>query len=172
MRTPAQVLAEDPTAEPPIPPGSRPASTRPAQVQSGQRIVAANGKITVHRHHIQLGAEHARRRVHTVTDGDRLSVFDPDGQHLRTVQLDPNRRYYGNGQPRGRRKAGAMPRVNNGQAPPAPAPPARAAEAPESRAAEGRRAATDRPLTPEGRPITLRGIAPARPCPTRQSTLG
>jgi putative transposase len=101
MRTPAHALAEGPTA---IAPQHRhPRPTRPARVLAKSRHVAANGNISVRKHTIQLGWEHAGTQVTVVSSDATVNVFDRRGNHIRTVVLEPGKTYYGNGRPRGGR---------------------------------------------------------------------
>lgn len=100
MRTPAQVLAQEPHAVPPVPP--EPTTTRTGRpVRAGRRRVAANGKITVRHVAIQLGYEHRDSTVTVVLTGDNVAIFDRRGHHLRSLNLEPGRTYYSNGRPRG-----------------------------------------------------------------------
>jgi putative transposase len=100
MRTPAQVLAQEPHAVPPTPPEPTTARTgRP--VRAGRRRVAHNGKITVRHVAIQLGYEHRDSTVTVVLTGDNVAIFDRRGHHIRSVNLEPGRTYYSNGRPRG-----------------------------------------------------------------------
>jgi transposase InsO family protein len=108
-RTPAQALTEDPRADPPIPP--EPATTArpstPAHHITYAKVTingyaAANGSL------IQLGREHARENVITITDQTTINIFAGDGEHLRTVTIEPGRRYYGNGKPPGKPKQSTL----------------------------------------------------------------
>lgn len=100
MRTPAQVLAEEPHAVPPMPPEpTTPRTGRP--VQAGPRRVGHNGKICVRHVAIQLGYEHRDSTVTVVLTGDNVAIFDRHGHHIRSLNLEPGRTYYSNGRPRG-----------------------------------------------------------------------
>jgi len=105
MRTPAQAVAQGPIALPPLPP-QPPQTTpgaQPARVLVKPRHVAANGNISVRKHTIQLGWEHAKTRVTVLHTESMVNVFDQHGSHIRTVILEPAKTYYGNGRPKGGR---------------------------------------------------------------------
>jgi len=102
MRTPAQALAHGPVAVPPPPP--EPGAHRgPARALATPRHVAANGNISVNKHTIQLGWEHAKTHVTVVHTEATINIFDHRGHHIRTVILEPGKTYYGNGRPKGGR---------------------------------------------------------------------
>lgn len=101
MRTPAEVLATGPVAIPPIPP--TPQAPTPTKTVARQVRVAANGNVDSLRITIHLDPEHTDTTVTVVHAGHVVSVFDQHGTHIRTVHLEPGRRYYGNGRPRGPR---------------------------------------------------------------------
>lgn len=100
MQTPAQALADGPIAIPPQPP-TRPST--PIRALAQTRHVAANGNISVRKHTIQLGWEHAGTHVTVVHSDALVNVFDTRGRHIRSVVLEPNKTYYGNGRPKGGR---------------------------------------------------------------------
>ncbi|NYE72857.1 transposase InsO family protein [Microlunatus parietis] len=101
LRTPAEVMAAGPVAVPPVPAPPAPAPARPAR--SKQPRVAANGSVRVDGVRIQLGREHAKTTVTTISTGQTVTIFDGRGRHLRTQVLEPGKTYYSNGRPRGGR---------------------------------------------------------------------
>jgi transposase InsO family protein len=108
MRTPASAFGDDPAADPPIPPEPEPQDQSPtADIQAHK--VAANGKVTVAYKHIQLGVEHRAETVLVRHTGDQISVFTSNGTLIRTVTIQPDIRYYGNGKPRGPRSKHTQP---------------------------------------------------------------
>jgi transposase InsO family protein len=106
LRTPAQILAAGPTAEPPLPPQPEPqVTTTPRhQIESRTALVRAGGKVNVAHKIIQVGAEQIGQTLHVVINGPTLLVLDQQGELLRAVHLSANVRYYGNGKPRGGRR--------------------------------------------------------------------
>jgi hypothetical protein len=118
MATPADVLATGPRADPPDPP--QPALTGPtaADPTAASRPTPRASRVSTHkvqvkrvggtgsvrvlnRYFIGLGVEHAGSEVLVVIEGTTVTVIDANGEHLRTVQLHPDRRYYGTGRPPG-----------------------------------------------------------------------
>jgi transposase InsO family protein len=102
MRTPAQALAQGPIALAPQPPSAVPGQ-EPVRALVRPRRVAANGNISVNKHTIQLGWEHAKTQVTVLWSQTTVNVFDHRGHHIRTVILEPGKTYYGNGRPKGGR---------------------------------------------------------------------
>lgn len=98
MQTPATVLKAGPTAIPPTP-ATPPAAPNP--VRSSRHRVAANGNLDVRRITIHLDLEHRSTDVTVITAGNVLTVFDHQGNYLRTIHLEPGKTYYSNGRPRG-----------------------------------------------------------------------
>jgi hypothetical protein len=100
MQTPAQALSRRPRAVPPLPPqpgnNTHRPDPRPAVTARTYRV-DANGTLSVRRHWVCLGRDHARITVTVVASGHTLAVFDHHGTLLRTVVLIPGKRYYGNG---------------------------------------------------------------------------
>jgi putative transposase len=96
MRTPAQALAEDPRAIPPIPPEPT-APGHSVRVTARTYRLTKDGELNIRRRIIALGREHARETVTAIDTGNRIDVFNHTGTHLRTVDLQPNKTYYGNG---------------------------------------------------------------------------
>jgi putative transposase len=96
LRTPAQAQAAAPVAIPPVPPPAPSASTHPP-VRARRYKVATNGNLSVRRDLIQLGLKNKNTEVTVITSGQTITVFDTHGAHLRTVVLEPGKRYYGNG---------------------------------------------------------------------------
>ena len=97
MRTPGQALAAGPVAIPPIPPAPHPDSSPIPPVRARRYKVATNGNLQVKRNIIQLGLNNRSTEVTVVTSGQTINVFDTAGNHLRSVTLEPDKRYYGNG---------------------------------------------------------------------------
>lgn len=98
MNTPAHVLATGPTAIAPLPPEPQPVTAPAARI--GQRRVGPTGTVRAWNAVINIGYH---RRGHTVTAmkaGTVISIFDNQGIQIRSVQLEPGRRFYGNNQPR------------------------------------------------------------------------
>ena len=101
MRTPAQTLTAGPVAIPPLPPEpSRPAA--PA-TQAGQRRVSPTGTIAAWNAVINVGYALRGTTVTAIRAGTIISIFDDRGTQIRSVQLQPGRRFYGNDQSRGPR---------------------------------------------------------------------
>jgi transposase InsO family protein len=125
MATPADVLATGPRADPPEPaPEPAPMTAQqdrpptPKATTNGDTSAARVSRADIHkvqvkrvgstgsvrvlnRHFIGLGIEHAGSQVLVVTEHRTVSVLDAHGTHLRTVELQPDRRYYPTGRPRG-----------------------------------------------------------------------
>lgn len=100
MRTPADVLAAGPVAIPPVPPAIP--AVRTAEPRARRLIVGANGVIWVGTaYRINVGSEHRGQTVTAITAGQVITVFGPTGEFLRSVHVEPGRRFYGNGKPRG-----------------------------------------------------------------------
>lgn len=102
MRTPAQALTQGPIAIAPLRPKIQ-SRRGPARALVKPRRVAANGNISVSKHTIQLGWEHAKTQVTVLHTEATVNVFDQRGKHIRTVILEPGKTYYGNGRPKGGR---------------------------------------------------------------------
>jgi putative transposase len=131
LATPAQVLTTGPRADPPPPPpppappaprrraapadtGGRPPTTTAPTHQVRVRRVGGTGSVRVlNRYFIGLGIEHAGSDVLTVAEGHTVSVLDAHGTHLRTVELHPDRRYYGTGRPSGPRRERLNAKITN-----------------------------------------------------------
>lgn len=76
----------------------------------------SKGKVCVGTRSIQIGWEHAGSRILALRQGDHVDLFTQTGTHIRSVDFQPERRYYGNGRPRGgplamRRSAGTTSRT-------------------------------------------------------------
>jgi putative transposase len=99
MKTPAQAMAERPTAIAPQPP--EPAKSTVAPVIAQPRRVGPGGKISVNDIGIQLGWEHKHTVVTILLSEHTVTIFDNTGHLIRTVALVPGQTYYGNGRPRG-----------------------------------------------------------------------
>jgi putative transposase len=102
MRTPAQARADGPIAIAPIPAELEPRPPR-EQVRARRRKVTSNGNLNLTNATIQMGAEYAGTQMTVLTSGNTANLFDAHGHHVRSVILEPNKRYYSNGRPRGRR---------------------------------------------------------------------
>lgn len=100
MRTPAHALTHDQVAIPPTPP--EPDAERPHPITLAHRRACAHGKIQVLPCTIMLGHEYARTQVSVLVTAESLNIFDTNGTHIRTVNLEPGKTYYGNGRRRGR----------------------------------------------------------------------
>jgi putative transposase len=108
LRTPAQVVAEDPVAVPPSPPTvtddqSQPVNPLP-RLRHRTAVVRTKGRVQVINKQIQVGAGHIGETVYVIIDEATVLIFDNSGQILRIVQTSPNILYYGNGKPRGRHR--------------------------------------------------------------------
>lgn len=101
MRRPAQVLIESPVAIPPLPPAAP--EPAPTATTARQARVSATGAIAIANAIINVGYQRRGQNVTAIRSGTVINTFDKNGQHIRTVHLEPGRRYYGNGQPRGPR---------------------------------------------------------------------
>jgi putative transposase len=101
MRTPAEALAGALVAIPPQPPTpTRPAD--PPTTQILQRHADKVGKIWVDKVAIMLGWEHAGTDIAVLASTHTLNIFTTTtGALIRTVVLEPEKTYYGNGRPRG-----------------------------------------------------------------------
>jgi putative transposase len=100
MRTPAQALAAGPVAIPPLPPTP---AQQPQRSTARQAQVSDTGSIRTGNIRINLSYSRRGQTVTIISAGAVVNVFDQHGEHIRTVHLEPGRRYYGNGQPRGPR---------------------------------------------------------------------
>jgi putative transposase len=100
MTTPAQVLAQGLRALPPQPPQGSRHQAAPA-IRALRRRVDAHGKTSIKQAFVQLGHEHRNSTVTVILHGQNVTVFDGRGTLIRSLRLEPGRRYYGNGRPRG-----------------------------------------------------------------------
>jgi putative transposase len=110
LRTPAQAVAEDPTASPPTP--SEPKAVirrRTPPLTSRSAMVDGKGKINVSRKKIQVGGQRRGQTVQVIINGSVITILDAAGQLIRTVTITADTFYYGNGQPRGGRPRTATP---------------------------------------------------------------
>jgi putative transposase len=113
MSTPAQARATRPRAVPPLLPEATPTPRRtPARIRlhkvdsgGGLSVQAAGTKITIH-----MNPEHYSTTVSAIITDQTITIFDAAGHHTRTVNLEPGKRYYSNGRPRG--GWGRRPRTN------------------------------------------------------------
>jgi len=65
--------------------------------------VSSRGVVKAGRHDIQIGREWAGATVTVIATGDHVAIFH-GRRHLRSLTVDPTRRYQPNGRPRGRRR--------------------------------------------------------------------
>ena len=106
MRTPAQARAERPRAVAPLPPEPRTAAEPdPAGPVMKLRKVASNGNLIIgkDRVSIYLDARYHGTTVAVLATNHTITVFDSTGHHIKNIELEPGRRYYGNGRRGGRR---------------------------------------------------------------------
>jgi len=101
MRTPSQALTAGPIAIPPLPPEPSPPAAPATQV--GRRRVSPTGTIGAWNAIINVGYALRGKTVTAIRAGTVISIFDDRGTQIRSVQLQPDRRFYGNDQPRGPR---------------------------------------------------------------------
>ena len=127
LATPAHALATGPRTVPPEPPPPPPPPPRPGPGapapahQARVKRVGGTGSVRVlNRYFIGLGTEHAGSDVLVIVEGRTVSVLDAHGTHLRTVELHPDRRYYGTGRPSGPRRPRLNARITNPTKPSAP----------------------------------------------------
>lgn len=107
MRTPADVLATGPVAIAPMRPPAEP-ERRPA-TQALQRPVSATGVIYAWGVTINVDQPRRGQTVTAIRAGEVIHLFDKHGTAIRTIQLEPGRTFYGNGNPRGPRPKGKCP---------------------------------------------------------------
>lgn len=101
MLTPARARAQRPHALPPEPPHPTTAHPPTPRVRNRPRKVSTNGNLIVGTITIRMGVEHSNQPVTVLTSGHHISVFDgPTGKIIRTVTVEPGKRYYSNGRPR------------------------------------------------------------------------
>jgi putative transposase len=107
LRTPAQAVAEDPVATPPVLPDAEPqpaARRRRSPLASRAVVVDSKGKVNVAYKKIQVGGQRRGQTVRVIINGSVITILDTTGQLIRTVTITADTLYYGNGQPRGRRR--------------------------------------------------------------------
>lgn len=101
MRTPAQARAQRPHAIAPQPPAPRPATAKVTGPRARPRKVSTNGNLCVGDITIRMGVEYTGQPVTVLTSAAHITVFDrPSGKVIRTVIVEPGKRYYSNGRPR------------------------------------------------------------------------
>ena len=106
MRTPAQARAERAHAIPPQPPAPRPDQAKVPAPRARPRKVSTNGNLCVGDITIRMGVEYTNQPVTVLTSGAHITVFDrPSGKIIRTVIVEPGKRYYSNGRPRSYRRS-------------------------------------------------------------------
>lgn len=98
MRTPAGALAAGPVAIPPMAPLPEP---KQPPTKAHRRPVSATGTITVRGSSINVGYARRGQTVTAISAGNVISIFDDHGELIRTVHLEPGRRFYGNGRAHG-----------------------------------------------------------------------
>lgn len=100
MLTPAQARAQRPHAAPPQPPApTTPAASPPLRARA--RKVSTNGNLCIGKITIRMGVEFTNQPVTVLTSSHQISIFNsPRGQLIRTITLEPGKRYYSNGRPR------------------------------------------------------------------------
>lgn len=110
MLTPAQARAQRPHALPPQPPGPKPARVAAEPVRARPRKVSTNGNLCVGKITIRMGVEHTNQPVTVLTSGHHITVFDGrTGKIIRTITVEPSKRYYSNGRPRSYRSTTNRP---------------------------------------------------------------
>jgi putative transposase len=73
--------------------------------------VGEHGQVAAFKVVIHIGSEHIGRTLLAVLDNQQIQILNPnDGAVLRELTVEPNRRYYGSGRPRGKR----LPRLAAG----------------------------------------------------------
>jgi transposase InsO family protein len=116
MLTPDQARATRPRAVPPIPPAPAPVADRtPARIKV--RKVDTGGNLVLRPNRpdhltatVRMDPEHHGTTVSVMVTDQTITIFDARGHHIRTVHLEPGKRYYSNGRPRG--GWGRRPRPN------------------------------------------------------------
>lgn len=98
MRTPAQVLAAGPVA---IPPKPAEHVEKPQPALARQARVGSTGNVSIRNILINVGYARRGQTVTAISAGAVITIFNEHGAHIRTVHLEPDRHYYGNGKPRG-----------------------------------------------------------------------
>lgn len=106
MATPAHVLSTGPRAVPPLPPDPAPQQALQQRPPRPRRpltrsTVKANGSVSARGNFIGLGVEHAGMPVLVLVENDVISLFDNTGTHLRTIQIQAGKKYYGTGRQKG-----------------------------------------------------------------------
>jgi putative transposase len=103
LRTPAQAVAEDPAATPPIPPTAapRPAVRRRPRLASRSAVLDPKGKVNIAYKKIQVGAQRRGQTVRVIIDDSVITILDDAVQLIRTVTITADTLYYGNRQLRG-----------------------------------------------------------------------
>jgi transposase InsO family protein len=109
MLTPAQARATRPRAVPPLPPlpptPPTPSVVEPSRARirthkvdtgGGLGLRAGRTRVTVH-----MNPEHYGTTVNVLITDQTITIFDARGNHIRTIHLEPGKRYYSNGRPRG-----------------------------------------------------------------------
>lgn len=83
-------------------PAAQPADPIPSSPRASLHQVDHSGICSWRTHTIGIGQQHQGQTVLIIARGDQLTVFGPTGP-IRTLTIDPTRRYQPTGKPRGRR---------------------------------------------------------------------
>ncbi len=108
-RNPMQVYAATPKAPTPSPPEPVLPQAPKARMQIRSYRVDERGYLHPNKLTVMIGVPYAGRTFHIVLDPDQLTLFTADETHFRDIELEPGRRYYGNGRPTGGRRQPRLP---------------------------------------------------------------
>jgi len=100
MRTPAQAWRDTPAAPAPVPPTGEQTSQMP-RIKLTHPRTTDKGKVSVAGNLIHVGFEHAGDRLVALRDGQHIDLFTADGTHVRSLDLEPGKKFYPSGRPRG-----------------------------------------------------------------------
>jgi len=100
MRTPAQAWLDTPAASPPLPPGDDTSPPTP-RIQLSHPQTTDTGKVSVAGNLIHVGFEHRGNRLVALRDGQHIDLFTVEGTHVRSLVLQPAKKFYPSGRPRG-----------------------------------------------------------------------
>jgi len=95
--TPFERWQASPAAGPAGTPLAHPVYAKPI---AREVLVDRSGSVSVDRHYVQLGAEHAGKTASVIADGTYATVFI-DSRIIRHLKIDPQRRYQPSGKPTG-----------------------------------------------------------------------
>jgi transposase InsO family protein len=90
-------------------PPAQPGPPLPTNPRASLHQVDHSGICSWRTYSIGIGQDHKHQTVLIIARGDQLSIFGPAGL-IRTLTINPNRRYQPTGQPRGRRPQTIRPR--------------------------------------------------------------